>query len=373
MKPRIAFVVNGAPGSAMDVRARAFAERLASDFDVRLLHRGSRKVLSLVAIFFRLVAMRPRAAWVFDVAYSGVLATWLASWLGWFRWVIDTGDPVVELARSMGRGPLGLALTSLLERIALGRASHIVVRGTFHEEWLRARGRTNVTTIQDGVDVAAVAAASGPDARAKTRGEHGLGDDVVLGLVGSLEWSEKLGTGYGWDLVEAVGLLRDLPVKGLVVGDGPGLERLRRRAAELGVAERIVFTGRVSYERLPALIAAMDVALSTQTDDLVGRFRTTGKLPLYLAAGRFILASEVGEAKLVLPGSMRVPFAGTSDPGYPGRIAERVRAVAGDRARLDVVAEQRRIAAERFDYSVLGERVRRIVERLSGGGARREA
>ncbi|MEZ0229007.1 MAG: glycosyltransferase, partial [Planctomycetota bacterium] len=365
MRPRIAFVVNGGPGSAMDVRARAFAERLSDTYDVRILHRGRWKVLSLAALFLRLLALRPAAAWVLDVAYSGVLATWLASILARFEWVIDTGDPIVELARSMGRGRVGLALTSLLERIALGRASHVVVRGTFHEEWLRGRGWQNVTTIQDGVDAVAVAAGSGAGAREKTRAELGLGGDLVLGVVGSLSWSERLGIGYGWDLVETLGLLRDLPVKGLIVGDGPGAERLRRRAAELGVAERLVFTGRVPYERLPALLAAMDVALSTQTDDLVGRFRTTGKLPLYLAAGRFILTSDVGEAKLVLPEASRVPYAGTVDRSYPGKLAERVRPLVADRARLGEGAVGAAIAAERFDYSVLASRASGVLAAMT--------
>lgn len=361
MKKRIAFVVNGASGSAMDVRARAFAERLQADHDVRLVHRGRGKVLALVAIFFRLLVMRPHVAWVLDIAYSGVLATWLASVLAWFPWVIDTGDPIVELARSMGRGRLGLALTRLLEWLALGRASHVVVRGTFHEEWLRARGWTNVTTIQDGVDVAAVAAAASPTAREKTRAELGFGDALVIGVVGSLSWSEPLGIGYGWDLVEVIGLMREAPVRGLIVGDGPGEERLRKRAAELGVAERIVFAGRVPYERLPALLAAMDVALSTQTDDLVGRFRTTGKLPLYLAAGRYVLASDVGEAKRVLPAEMLVPFEGTSDPRYPMKLAERLGRLVADPALLRTELGPQ-VARGHFDYMELSARVKRILD-----------
>jgi hypothetical protein len=50
----------------------------------------------------------------------------------------------------------------------------------------------------------------------------------------------------------------------------------------------------------------MDICLSTQTNDVVGWVRTTGKLPLYLAAGRYVLASRVGEAARVLPEEMLV-------------------------------------------------------------------
>jgi glycosyltransferase involved in cell wall biosynthesis len=354
--------VNGAPSSAVGVRARAFAERLGDGWDVTLLHRSERKILSLVAIFFRLLALRPAVTWVVDESYSGVLATWLASALLRRPWVVDTGDPIVELARSMGRGALGVWLTARLEAIALRRSSHVVVRGTLHERLLREQGHERVTTIQDGVDVAPVESAT-RDVKS-LRAELGLGESFVVGLVGSLAWSERLGTGYGWDLVELLGLLRDQDVKGLVVGDGPGEERLRARARELGVAERLVFAGRVAYERLPALLAAMDVALSTQTNDLVGRCRTTGKLPLYLAAGRYVLASDVGEASLVLPEAMRVPFEGTKDVAYPARLAERIRALLADRSRLAFAAGGPAIARERFDYSVLAARARAILDAL---------
>ena len=87
----------------------------------------------------------------------------------------------------------------------------------------------------------------------------------------------------------------------------------------------MLFAGRIAYERLPDYLAALDVCLSTQTNDLAGQARTTGKLPLYLAAGRYILASRVGEAALVLPDDMLLDYHGVVDRDYPARLAGRVR------------------------------------------------
>ena len=71
------------------------------------------------------------------------------------------------------------------------------------------------------------------------------------------------------------------------------------------------------------MAAAIDVCLSTQTNDVIGNVRTTGKLPLYLAAGRFVLASRVGEAARVLPPRCwSIPR--RLDPDYPAKLAERV-------------------------------------------------
>src|SRR5262249_18027809 len=157
---------------------------------------------------------------------------------------------------------------------------------------------------------------------------------------------ERLETCYGWDLVELIGLLAGEPVKGVMIGDGSGIAKLRERCRALGVEERVLFLGRIPYEELPRYLGALDVCLSTQADHVAGRGRTTGKLPLYLAAGRFVLASRVGEAALVLDDDMLVEHDGTKDPRYPEKLAARVRALLADRSRLDRGARQTAIARE---------------------------
>ena len=110
----------------------------------------------------------------------------------------------------------------------------------------------------------------------------------------------------------------------------------------LGVEDRIVFAGRRPLAELPEILSACDVCLSTQTNDIPGNVRTTGKLPLYLACGRYVLASRVGEAARVLPGEMLVPYEGTVDKEYPSRLAERVRALAAAPSRLSLGAQRHR-------------------------------
>jgi hypothetical protein len=100
---------------------------------------------------------------------------------------------------------------------------------------------------------------------------------------------------------------------------------------------------------------------------LVGHVRTTGKLPLYLASGLYVLASDVGEASLVLPREMRVPYAGSFDPAYPQRLAERVRGILQNRGQLDRQADQMRIARERFDYDMLSCRLADLIREYARG------
>jgi glycosyltransferase involved in cell wall biosynthesis len=159
--------------------------------------------------------------------------------------------------------------------------------------------------------------------------------------------------------------LEDLPVTALVIGDGPGLPWLRERARVLGVSDRVLFTGRIPYVDVPRYLRLMDVALSTQTNNLPGQVRTTGKVPEYMAAGRFILASRVGEAELLLPGPMLVDYEGEVDRGYPARLAERIRTVFGSDELRGLGSTLPARARELCSYDVLSLEWSRLVEQLA--------
>jgi glycosyltransferase involved in cell wall biosynthesis len=193
---------------------------------------------------------------------------------------------------------------------------------------------------------------------------------LVIGLVGSSVWVPSRQTCYGWELVEVVRLLNGKlprPVRGVLIGDGSGIEVLRRRAAEYKVEGAVEFAGRVPYRELPSRLRGFDVCLSTQTNDVIGNVRTTGKLPLYLAAGRFVLASRVGEAARVLPPEMLVEFAGETDPDYPAKLAERIEQLVRSGTDFSHRPECVRIAREHFEYDRLAPRVADVLGRVIGG------
>ena len=351
-QPRVTLLVNGGEDSAMGIRARSLVRTAGDRVEARIVYRGASRARSIGDFGRRLRGERPDLVYVLDMAYSGVLAAALHGACSRCRVIIDTGDAIFALARSSAiRGPVGLGLTWALEEFGLRRADHIVVRGTRHAELLRARSIA-ATVIPDGVDVEQFAAMDGSPVRDK----FSLGRAFAVGLVGSSIWSDRLQMCYGWELVESLALIHDRDVCGLMIGDGDGIERLRRRAAELRVSDRLRFAGRVPYDQLPAHIAAMDVCLSTQTNDIPGQVRTTGKLPLYLAAGGFGLASRVGEGARVLPEPMLVEYSGTRDPTYPARLAERLAAVRAMPDRATLAARGVTIARREFAYDVLAER-----------------
>jgi hypothetical protein len=357
----VAFLVNGSPESAMGHRARAFHRALADRCAVTIAYREGNRASAARRFLRRLRDQRPALAYVFDLAAPGVAAATAFHATSGTPWVLDTGDAVAALARSMGtRSAGGILLSDLLERLALTDAAHVVVRGTAHRAWLATRG-VSATVVQDGVWVQEVGVRDGEALRRRL----GVEGRLTIGVLGSTVWNPRLRWCYGWELIETVRLLASHPVAGIVIGDGDGRPTLERRAAECGIADRIRFVGRVPYDALPEHLAAIDVALSTQTNDLVGAVRTTGKLPLYLAAGRYVLASAVGEAALVLPPEMLVPYDGVVDSRYPERLADRIRALVADPAPLARAAERIALAERYFDYSVLAPRVAAVIQQAA--------
>jgi glycosyltransferase involved in cell wall biosynthesis len=85
----------------------------------------------------------------------------------------------------------------------------------------------------------------------------GLTDKLVLGFVGYVR------TWHGLD--EVVTLLAEQPALQnatlFVVGDGPARPALEKQAADLGISNRVRFTGVVGHDALPDFVAAFDIAL----------------------------------------------------------------------------------------------------------------
>jgi glycosyltransferase involved in cell wall biosynthesis len=329
------------------------AKRLYAGGDVEIARLEG--IESLRARLGQVLRRPPQVLVVIDIGDDTVVAAVVARLRG-VPTIVDTGDVVFELERSRGaRSSLGLALVWAGERGAIRAASHVVVRGREH---LRLIG-SKATFAPD----VAPAYARPIDGK-RVREQCGL-DGFVVGLVGSMNRAPRLGLVYGWDVIAAL-LLVDPSVQALLVGDGPGRGDLEDRARDLGVLGRCWFTGAIDPNDTPEWIGAMDVAVSTQTNDLVGAVRTTGKLPLYLACGCPVLASDVGEARRVLgPLGWTIPYSGVVDLHYPQRLAGAIEEL---RADPDEAARRRTAALEvhqrEYDAAKIRRRIRGLIDDL---------
>ena len=129
-----------------------------------------------------------------------------------------------------------------------------------------------------------------PDA-VSLRGELRLDpDDYVVGVVSSLVPHEGIGT-----LLEATAILRArrVPVRALIVGDGPERAALQRQAAQAGLAEAAVFTGRVPAAKVRQFHALLDIFVVPRTSDRVCQLVTPLKPVEAMASGLCVVTSQV--------------------------------------------------------------------------------
>jgi len=249
----------------------------------------------------------------------------------------------------------------MIDAIVGRRATAVVVRGRGLAQELHLR--TSWTEIPDGVDVDRFV----PGADGALRDELGIPSEaLVAGLVGSLRLGRHEAATYGWDLIEALSLLREEPVWALIVGDGDGLEALTEHADTLGVSDRLVLPGYVPHEEIHRYVAAMDVCVSRQTNDAVGRSRTTAKLPEYVACDRYVLATAVGAAADVLPDEMLLPYVGSYDPDHPSRLADRLARLVPRQKQLRKGVGTRQIALEHYGYPELAKSLADLLRKTVG-------
>lgn len=126
-----------------------------------------------------------------------------------------------------------------------------------------------------------------PRDRAEVRAELGLGPEPLIVCVGRLERDK--GSHHAIDALHA--LTDQVPdLRLLLVGEGPEGDALARRAADLGVADRVCLAGAQGRDVVAATMAAADVYLfpteRAEAAPLV--------LPQAMATGVPVIASQIG-------------------------------------------------------------------------------
>jgi glycogen synthase len=207
---------------------------------------------------------------------------------------------------STTEGSLRYRATRALETWALRRADAVtcICEGLRADILARGVAEQCVTVIPNAVDIGAFRFCEPADAA--LRRSLGLDGKVVLGFVGSFYAYE------GLDL-----LLDALPqmassateVRLLLVGGGPQEDSLRRQVQRLGIADRVIFTGRVPHGDVHRYYGLVDVLAyprrAMRLTDLV-----TPLKPLEaMAQGRLLVASDVGgHRELIRDGETGILF-----------------------------------------------------------------
>jgi glycosyltransferase involved in cell wall biosynthesis len=180
-------------------------------------------------------------------------------------------------------GDIVKQVVSLITRYNLRMAHSVITVTKELSAFLLDMGIKDITVIPNGVDTRLLRPLSMQEAK-KSLGLKG----VVLGYVGSLE--------HWVDLETVVSAMPHLDATLMVVG--PGLftdygDEIKKMAKDLGVLDRIIFTGSVKYALLSRYISAMDIGLNPLKMMKKNEYAAGGKVFNYLACGRPVLSSRM--------------------------------------------------------------------------------
>jgi glycosyltransferase involved in cell wall biosynthesis len=254
------------------------------------------------------------------------------------------------------QNPAARALFRCCERWAARRCDRLVSVADAMTELMVGAGvapREKFITVYSGMEVEPFLQSE--PLREPTRRRLGYGPEhIVVGKFARLFHLK----GHA-DLVAAArGAVAENPaLRFLLVGDGVLRDRLARQIAEAGLSEHFQFTGLVSPEEIPALLAATDFVVHASLREGLARV-----LPQALISQRPAVSYDVdGAREVVVPGETGLLVPPGDVVGLRGAIVE---LAAEPEARRRMGREGRRRFAERFRHETMTASLRRLYEEL---------
>ncbi len=191
-------------------------------------------------------------------------------------------------------GSVRYKLTRWLETRAIKRADHLftICEGLRSDMAQRGVAPAKITVIPNAVDIDSFEPGGEPDLALKQ--SLGLDGASVVGFIGSFYAYEGLDL-----LLDAMpAILAARPeVRVLLVGGGPQDQALKAQAQKLGIADKIVFTGRVPHSEVQRYYDLVDVLAYPRHSMRLTELVTPLKPLEAMAQGRLLVASDVGGHK----------------------------------------------------------------------------
>lgn len=166
-------------------------------------------------------------------------------------------------------------------------------------------------------------------------------------------------------------LARHPDVTLVIVGGHPreAWEHCRELAAARRMADRIRFIGVRPSVDMPACFKAADVLVAPKADHLLNRAGVPTKLVEYLASGRPVVASRVGDIPEIVRDGVEALLV---EPGDTLALAAAISSLLDDPARARAIGEAGRARVEQdFDVKPIGRLLRNELDRASSNASER--
>ncbi len=311
---------------------------------------------TFVLVFFALVRHRGR----FDIIYrrhNAINSEYLLSRLFRIPFVKEVNGLEAEIQEDGDSSSIRARIVSWLERFTMPKADRIIVvthklRGTLHLDY--GIPESKVFVIENGANVDLFK----PMNTVKARQELNLNQDgYYVCLVGS-----NLLSYQGTDRLigAAPFILERLPdVRFLIVGGSSDSEKQEatKIVKEAGLAGKFIFTGLVSYERVPFYINSSDVCIHFPK----GFLRKSGVSPLklceYIACEKPVVASRTEGLEFLEETGSGILV----DSESPQQIAAAIaRLLESKELRTDMGKNGRRYVVENRSWEIVGKKTAQV-------------
>ena len=273
--------------------------------------------------------------------------------LGGAKIVLDVHDPAAELMADIrGRDlpPWVQRLVNAEERISISFSDTLITVNESMRRRLSGISSRPVSVVMNLPDPRLFAPAG------KSRDSTGFK---------WLAYSGSVAHRNGLDLVvRAVAMLADeFPsLRFQVIGDGHALEPVARLAAELGIADRVVFRGPVPNEQVPALLSDATAGISPQRGGVFGDLVFSMKVAEYVALGVPVISSGTATMRHYFSDDELLFF----EPEYAADLACAIRALLTNPAAAEERAARSRVKLDKLDWPAQREALVETIEALAG-------
>jgi glycosyltransferase involved in cell wall biosynthesis len=269
--------------------------------------------------------------------------------------VLEVNSPLIEEAAKYRNLALP-GIAAAVEDYLFSNTDHIIAVSNELKEFIwRKYPDSRVTVVPNGVRVDHFSFEG-------FRSDSDVNNKFVIGFLGSLKpW-------HGVEiLIDSFAGIADNDDSSrlLIIGDNKKTgSRLARRCENLKIDGKVEFTGAVEYDRIPEMLHQTDVLVAPypRMDNF---YFSSLKIFEYMAAGKAIIASNIGQISAVLTHEKTALLVPPGDPMALRRALERLkddpdlRRRLGDRARIE--------ARTRHTWSQRADKILDVISELKAG------
>jgi glycosyltransferase involved in cell wall biosynthesis len=145
----------------------------------------------------------------------------------------------------------------------------------------------------------------------------------------------------------------------MIVGDGYRAQELIKLTQRLNLDGKVIFTGAVSHDLVPQYIAAADVCVACFQKNEVTLCKSPLKVAEYMASGKAIVASNVGEVpNMIGEAGILIP------PGDVDALAKAIiNLIENEKLRKDKEKLARQRAEQKYNWTVVAENILKAYEK----------